>query len=230
MLYAVLSNTAILGCFIPFLLLVLKRTRQVTTYRIIGIFWLLNGLVSLPDLRMFHFAAGWHWLHGLSLLYTMAETPLVLLAFACAASGIHRRGLIILMILFIAGELSLVGWKGYDLSTSLWIMGSGLVLVLGYSIAGLVQYLRQMEHSRLENSMAFIYAAFLFYYGSFLIIYIFTHIHTGGSNGADSFLLYHISLLLSVTITSTGLWSYGRRPRRLLRPVPGPRRYSSSSS
>ena len=133
----------------------------------------------------------------------------------------------------MGSESILIGLKGYNYSSSTMIIGSGLLLILVYSIVGLLQYLRKMEHTRLENSMVFVYASLLFAYGSFLIIYIFAHVHTtnssGENNDADSFLLYYISLLLSASITSAGLWSYGIRksPRN---DYPRAAGYSSSSS
>ncbi len=39
--------------------------------------------------------------------------------------------------------------------------------------------MRPMEHTAFENSMVCVYAALLFAYGSFSMIYIFTHIHLG---------------------------------------------------
>jgi hypothetical protein len=101
------------------------------------------------------------------------------------------------------------------------MLASGLLLIIAYSLTGLVQYIKKMEHTQFENSMVFVYGSLLFAYGSFLIIYIFAHAHgNGGSteNDTDSFLLYYISLLLSSAVTSAGLWSYGIRS------------YSSSSS
>jgi len=154
------------------------------------------------------------------------------LAFAFASSGRWRKRLIWVMLAFVAAESALLAWRGYTMNSRAWITGVGLVLVLGYSVAGLWQYLKKMEHSRFEDSMVFVYAALLFGYGSFLIIYIFAHYRTGPAavtyNEADSFLLYYISLLLSACVTCTGLGSYGLRRRRVRRPLVST--YSSSSS
>jgi len=189
--------------------------RQVTTYRVIGIYWLLNGLVNFTDLNFFGPFRNIDLQDRLTLYYNLLDTPLVLLLFACAGSGRHRKLLFLTLLLFVAGELSLLGWKGYNFTSSTVIIGTGLLLILGYSITGLVQYMRKMEHTPFENSMGFVYAALLFSYGSFLIIYIFTHIRGNSEiNGRDSFLLYYISILLSAVITSLGLWSYGVRRRR----------------
>jgi hypothetical protein len=147
------------------------------------------------------------------------------LVFASAASGRHRKQLLRILLLFTTGELVVTGWKGYNFMTSTGIIGSGLLLTLIGSIIGLVQYMKKMEHTPFENSMVFVYAALLFSYGSFLIIYIFTHIRGNSEgNSKDSFLLYYTSLLLSSSITSLGLWSYGLRRSQAAHP------YSSSSS
>lgn len=210
----IVSNIAILCCFIPFVLLLSRKMRRITTYRVIGIYWLLNGLINLTDIDLFRPFRNNELQERLTLYYNLVDTPLILLLFACAGAGRHRKLLLLTLLLFVAGELTLVGWKGYNFASSAMIIGSGLLLILTYSITGLVQYMRKMEHTPFENSMVFVYAALLFAYGSFLIIYIFVHIRGNSEgNSQDSYLLYYISLLLSAVITSMGLWSYGiRRP------------------
>jgi hypothetical protein len=214
-LYAVISNLAILLCFVPFLLLCWKKMRLVNTYWIIGIYWLFNGLINLPEIGFFPFNLSHHWQEKLSFGYNFAETPMVLLIFAFAGSGRYRRQLQLLFLLFIAWEVALITWKGYIPSSRILLIGSGLLMILVYSIVGLIQYVKKMEHSRFEHSMVFVYAALLFDYGSFVIIYVFAHIHSDGrGNGADSFLLYYISLLIAAAVTAMGLWSYGVKKER----------------
>jgi hypothetical protein len=211
-LYAVISNMAILLCFIPFLLLGWKKMRQENTWCVIGIYWLLNGLVNLPEMGFSPFSLSRHWQEKLSFGYNLAETPLVLVTFAFATLGRQRRQLMLLTLLFITWEAALLGWKGYNYSSRTLLVGSGLLIILIFSIIGLIQYVKRMEHTRFENSMVFVYAALLFSYGSFLIIYVFAHIHgSSTSNGTDSFLLYYISLLVSAVVTIMGLCSYGVR-------------------
>jgi hypothetical protein len=232
LLFDVISSLAIVLCFVPFLFLGLKKMRQVNTYWVIGIYWLFNGLVNLSTAGLIQSASGRAVLHRINNFYTFTETPMVLLAFAFASAGWWKRQLIWVMLAFIAAESALLALRGYTMASRGWITGVGLVLILGYSVAGLWQYLKQMEHNRFEDSMVFVYAALLFGYGSFLIIYIFAHYRTGPAgvtyNEADSFLLYYISLLLSACVTCTGLGSYGLRKRRIRRSLSSI--YSSSSS
>ena len=220
--FAVISNVAIVLCFIPFLLLGWKKMRQVNTYCVLGIYWFLNGLVNLLALDFAHFSDSHLFTRQLNMYYSLAEAPLVLLAFACARSGRGRRQLLMVLLLLVAGESILSALHGHHFPAMTVILASGLLLIIAYSLTGLVQYIKKMEHTRFENSMVFVYGSLLFAYGSFLIIYVFTHARgNGGSteNDTDSFLLYYISLLLSSAVTSAGLWSYGVRAA-----------YSSSSS
>ncbi len=220
--FAVISNVAIALCFIPFVLLAWKKMRQVNTYCVLGIYWFLNGLVNLLTLDFARFSDSHAFTRQLNTYYSLAEAPLILLAFACARSGRGRRHLLLVLLSFLAGESALIALRGHNIPVTPVSLASGLLLIIAYSLTGLGQYIKNMEHTRFENSMVFVYGSLLFGYGSFLIICIFAHVRRDGGfteNDTDSFLLYYISLLLSSAVTSAGLWSYGIR-----------KVYSSSSS
>lgn len=217
-LYMIVSNIAILCCFIPFALLYSRKMRVVTTYKVLGIYWLLNGFIHFTDL---YFLRSFKdtWLDRLTDYYNVLDTPLALLIFANASSGPYRRLLLRTLLAFVVLEFLVVAWKGYAFTSGLAFTASGVMLVLAYCIMGLVQYMRKIEYTPFETSMVFVYAALLFAYGSFLIISTFLHFREASEiNSQDSYLLYYISLLLSAAITSLGLWSYGirHRPERAL--------------
>jgi hypothetical protein len=229
--YAIISNGAIILCFIPFLFLGWKNMRPIRTWWVLGIYWLLNGLDNLLEVWFASRSEANHlFVRQFGISYTLLETPLVLLAFALAKHGRSRKGVLLILALFIVGELVLFHFRGHGALAP--IIGSGLAIIIVYSVLGLWDYLKTMEHTRFENSMVFIYASLLFSQGSMLIIYIFAHFHHAAgtaTSDADSFLLYYISLLLSAAITCAGLWSYGIRKSRP-RPWSASSGYSSSSS
>ena len=216
-LYTMAFYMAIGSCFVPLLMLSWKRMRQVRTYRILGIYWLLTALINIIDLDLFSsFSRIAEIKERLNCYDDLLDTPLALLLFASAASGRRRKQILLVCGLFIAGELTLVGLKGYNTTISAIIVGTGMLLAIFYSIAGLVQYMRDMEHTPFENSMVYVYSALIFAYGSYLILYIFSLIraYNGSGSNKDSNLVYFISMLLSAGVTSIGLWSYGiRRPQ-----------------
>jgi hypothetical protein len=227
-LYAVICSLAITLCFIPFLFLSFKKVRKVNAYRFIGLYWFLNGLVNLPMLRPIAQESLRNFFARLSAWYDLADAPLMLLIFALATSGKLRKQLFLVLAGLVAGEAVLLIAKGY---TNSWpyIIGTGVLLVLTYSVAGLWQYLKKMEHDRFENSMAFVYAALLFAYGTYLIIFFLSLLPKSANsyNAEDSFLMYYISLSLAAVLTSAGIWTYGLKGRKRGSFSP---RYSSSSS
>ncbi|HEX3935271.1 MAG TPA: hypothetical protein VHW43_11370 [Puia sp.] len=227
-LYAVICSLAIMLCFVPFLFLSFKKVRRVNTYRVIGIYWFLNGLVNLPMLRPIEHEGIRNFFARFSDWYDLADAPLMLLVFTLASTGALRKQLFLVLLGLIGGEAILLLEKGYTYSWPV-IIGVGVVLVLVYSVVGLWQYLKKMEHDRFENSMAFVYAALLFAYGTYLIIFLLSLLPKSANtyNAEDSGLMYYISLSLAAVLTSAGIWSYGLRGRKSGGFSP---RYSSSSS
>ncbi len=212
-LYIIVSNLAIGSCLIPFGMLFSRKMRQMTTYRLLGLYWLLNGLIHFTDIYFFESFRGGR-LDQMTNYYNVADTPLALLIFASAAAGRQRKMLISTIFLFIVFEIIVIEWKGFDFTSGFSFIAPSVLLVIGWCVAGLVLYMRKMEYTPFESSMVVIYVALLFAYGSYLIIALFLHLrgYTEG-NSKDGYLLYYISLLLSSVITSVGLWSYGLRSR-----------------
>jgi len=213
-LYTVISNLAIVLCFIPLFLLSWKKLRKDKAYWMVGIYWLATGLVNLPNFgSAFAVQAGHTPLQDkLKLIYNLLDTPLILLIFLYSTPGKkHKKHLLLVLVLFMVMEGVILNWKGYDPVSSSMIIGAGMLLVFSYSVTGLVQYMRKMEHTSFENSMVFVHAALLFAYGSFIIIYAFIRIRPDSMDRQDSFMIYYISLLFSSAVTCLGLWSYGIR-------------------
>ena len=211
-LYAIASNVAICLCFVPFLFLCRKKIRQDKVYIMIGIYWLANGLVNIPSLNLFGSFANQEFRAHLIFLYSLLDTPLVLAIFFFATKGKKRKIILLTGVLFTV-EAAILNRRGYNFGSASIIIGIGLVLVLLFSVSGILEYMNKVEHSDFETCLVFIYAALLFAYGGFIIIYIFSQLHDYKTDNADSLLLYYISLSLSAFITSLGLWGYGiRRP------------------
>jgi hypothetical protein len=204
-------------CVVPILLLIKRKMRLVKTYWFLGVYWLFNALVNIPPDYVSSITGSHSLAKELNFCYVLLEAPLLLLVFACSSYGRLRKQLLIVLSLFAAGELAVMRIKGPGFFSTSVIMGVGVALILTFSITGLLRYMRKMEHTPFEHSMAFVYAALLFDYGSYLIIFVFAHVHAAAGNksgNSDSFLLYYASLLLSAAITSLGLWSFGFRTAR----------------
>src|SRR5690606_32599783 len=78
------------------------------------------------------------------------------------------------------------------------------ILVLVVVIWEIILYLQKIEHSNRQNCKIFIYAALLFEYATFILIYLFDYIFIDSYNKKDSFFIYYISSLVALFIASCG--------------------------
>jgi hypothetical protein len=210
LLNTLVSNIAIIFCFAPFLMVLWKKLRYERTYTLIGLYWLTTGLLNqynwLGNAQNNHFQA------QLMFVRNLIGTHFVLVIFLVRAQGAQKKTIFYTLLAFILFELVMMIWNGLENDSNIIIIGLGALLVLMFSIAGLVDYLREMEHSSFQNTMAFIYAAFLFAYGGTTMIYILNYLNVANTNDPDEFFLYYVGLLLSSLLTCFGLWQYAEKP------------------
>jgi hypothetical protein len=205
--YLIISNLAIFLCFVPIILIWIKKLNDQKAYLFIAIYWLANGLMNLP---------GWigqsdnkFLIHHMTLVYNLLDAPLLLLVFLNSTSGNNKKIIRYTLFAFLLFELIMTAWKGYNLTSSTVIIGVGTFLAITFSIMGIMEYLQKIEHTPFENTMVFVYASFLFAYGIFIIIYLFTYISTASKTETlDNFIIYYISLFLSTFLTCFGFWQF----------------------
>ncbi len=82
-------------------------------------------------------------------------------------------------------------------------LGTGIVLVLVPVVWETIRYLQKIEHSNRQTAKIFIYAALLFEYATFIVIYIFDYF-VESADTQDSFLVYYLSTLVAIFIASCG--------------------------
>ena len=207
--FLLVSDLATALCFLPLLLLWWKKLGRDKAYFFIAIYWLVNGITNLPN--WFGQAKNFQLQGELSLLYNLLDTPMVLLVFCFSSTGSKKRITSYFLIIFILFEIVTVLWKGLNDKSNTIIIGAGTLLALVYSVDGMLQYFKKMEHNAFENAMVYVYAGYLFNYGLFLIIYTFSFMKSKENSGMlDNFFLYYSSLILSTLLTSFGLWRHGR--------------------
>jgi hypothetical protein len=210
-LYSIISNLAIILCFVPFILLWVKKLSVKKAYLFIAIYWLANGLMNLP---------GWIGqsenkvlLNHITLIYNLLDAPMVLLIFLYSTTGNNKKIVRYTLWFFILFEIIMVMWKGYNLTSSTVIIGVGTFFAITFSVIGVMEYLQKVEHTSFENTMVFVYASFLFAYGIFIIIYFFSYLNRANkAESLDNFIIYYVSLLLSTFLTCYGFWQFAAKP------------------
>ena len=209
-LYSIISHAAIICCFIPLLIIVYRKLQNEKAYLFTALYWLLNGLLNTPTLLGFGTN---HALNlELTLLYNLLDAPVVLLVFMFSTTGVNRKIIRWTLLAFLLFEASMIAWKGYNMTSSTIIIGAGTFFAIAFSIMKVMEYLQKMEHNSQENSMVFVYGSFLFDYGIFIVIYLFSYLGVGKNNFEDTFMIYYISMLISTLLSSLGLWMFAGKP------------------
>ncbi len=177
---------------------------------LIGIYWLLTGLLN--QYNWVSNSQDYHLQAQLMFFRNLLGIHFVLIIFYICSKEAKRKSIFYTLLSFILFELLMIIWNGFENSSNIIIIGIGSLIVLVYSIIGLVEYMKEMQHSPFENVMAFIYAAFLFAYGGTTMIYILNYLNVATTSDPDEFFLYYVGLLLSSLLTCFGLWQYAETP------------------
>ena len=107
----------------------------------------------------------------------MVDIPFILwILWYTSFSSSLAKILKVVIAVYIVIELITCLTIGVNYGAIKYIMGIGVLLVLVTLVWEITLYLQRIEHSNRERSMLFIYAALLFEYGSYTIVYIFDYL------------------------------------------------------
>ena len=175
-----------------------------------ALYWLLNGIVSLIQ---FIPSVGPDMSYYIGVVYNMVDIPLILaLFYFTTTSALLKKFTLITLPAYIAVEIISVGLQGLNYDALKLSMGVGVVLVMICIIWEIGKYLNEVIHPEEKKHMIYIYAALLFQYGTYIIIYIFDY-YIANTNEKDTFLLYYISSFVAAFIACCGFWQGGLTKR-----------------
>lgn len=199
--YRIITLLATVAYFLPVLIVLFKKLWKDKYFLYLGIYWLagalINCITNMPGI-------GLPALEVITVVYNMVDIPFILwIIWYTSSSSTLAKILRIVIILYSIIEIILVFKLGINYDAIKYIIGVGVLVVLIGLVWEITSYLQQMEHSNREKSMLFIYAALLFEYGSYIIVYIFDYFIIP-SDQVDKLLIYYISTLVAIMIASFG--------------------------
>ncbi|MBC8032534.1 MAG: hypothetical protein H7Y03_00185 [Chitinophagaceae bacterium] len=204
-MYRFVTIISILACFVPLFILLGRKLWKEQIYVLIGLFWLFNGLINIAVL--FNIPTSARLDEYIVVTADYLDVPFVLYIFYLASEGLRKKITIVTLFSFIGFELVVSLFKGYNYASATIILGASLVVILLFGIAGIASYIVKIEHTPKEKVMVFIYSSFLFFYGSFIIVYFFSYIFYSGGD-QDTIFLYYIELMLGSILSIYGLAKY----------------------
>lgn len=214
LIYEIVSVLAIASYFVPLAIVLLKKMWQITPFLLFALYWAIGGLVNLVD----HIGVSARTVELTTVLYNIFDMPAVMYILHKTTSsatvkkftGIAAPGL-------LATEIINCVIRGLNYEALKYTLAIGLVLVLTLIVWEIILYLHKIVHSGRERGLLFIYAALLFEYGTYIIIYIFDYYLEHFSSTADNYLVYYISSLIAIVIATCGYLTKGinKKPRFL---------------
>lgn len=215
-LYQVIAFLAILAYFMPLLVVWWKKLRQELPFLLFALFWAAGGLVNLVD-----FIPGITKgaVEVVSVLYNMLDIPMALSIFHfTSTSSLIRKICLFATPVYLVVEIVYVITGGLRYDSLKVSLGLGLITILVLIVWEIIRHLQKIVHTSREKAMLFIYAALLFEYGTYVVIYIFDYYLTAVSNTTDNFIIYYISTIIALILATSGYLIKGlnKKPERHL--------------
>ncbi len=198
-----LSILAVILSFLPLIICWWKRLASDKAYLIIALFWTINGILYVPEI--FH----WQWYNSVTDLittyYNLIDAPLIFLVFYFA---FRKKIFLHLIFAFIAFEVMMITWKGFNFESDNFIIGLGSLICLILNIWAISKYFMKVEHTEVENSLVFVFAGFIFYYGLFAVVFQYNYLRTSGPQKPYVMLINYSAIILATGLISYGLLKY----------------------
>jgi len=212
-MFHLISIAAVASYFVPILIVVMKKAWRDQFFLLFAVYWCVGGMINVFDVVP---GVSKHLLHNITIFYNMLDIPFMLgiLYFTTAYNFIRKTAVAGIVLLLLVQVISIIkGGISYD--SQKYALGVGVALVLCIVAMEIIRYMQKIEHSTRQNAKMFVYAALLFEYATFIVIYIFDYILIS-EDRKDSFIIYYISTLVAILIASCGFLLF--------------RKYESSSS
>ncbi len=206
LIYEIVSVLAIVAYFVPLAIVLLKKMWQVTPFLLFALYWVVGGLVNLTDYAGFSSRTS----EIITVVYNILDMPVVMFILHKTTSSPGVRKVTgVAVPVFLAAEIVNSIIRGLNYEAIKYTLAVGLLLVLVLIVWEIILYLQKIEHTGRERGLLFIYAALLFEYGTYIIIYIFDYYLQHISSTVDNYLVYYVSSLIAIVIATCGYLTKG---------------------
>jgi len=204
--YQIVSYVAVGSYFVPILIVIGKKLWSQIAFRLFALYWLISGLVNVVEF----FTLSKRATELFTVIYNILDMPLVLGVFyfaTCSAS--IKKFIRIAGPGFLAAEFTNCLIRGFNYDALKYLLGAGIIIVLSVIVWEIIFRLQKIKHTGQEKGLLLIYAAMLFEYGTYVVIYIFDYFLPDASSTTDNFLVYYLSSLIALAVAVCGFLTRG---------------------
>lgn len=199
--------------FVPLAIVSLKKLWKATPFMLFGLYWSIAGLITVIE---FIPGVTKTMIIEVNVVYNMLDMPIVFAIFYSTTqiSAIKKLISIGLPVYLVAACVNAF-IQGMNYDALKWVLAIGLVQMLIILIWEIIGRLQKIRHTSYDKAMLLLYAALLFQYGTYIIIYIFDYYLLSISNTEDNFIIYYVSTLVAICVAAFGYLIIGRQKSQL---------------
>lgn len=210
--YAVMSIASTFAFLLPVGIILYRRLYTCPSLLILLIYFLLGCFDNvftnyLPVAKSFSKAFG--------IVDNFLDIPMMLaILLFFSASKWKTQTIQITLLLFVVFEAVVILLNGFNRNSVIYIVGPGIILIIGYSLTFFVQFIKYAIRSNKMMDKTLMISGIFFYYGSNAFIYFFNYTQKANSIN-DIFLLYYVSCIILSILISIGLIIAAKRLHNL---------------
>jgi hypothetical protein len=210
---AVPGIACLLSLLLPIIVIVYNRYYTHRSLAALLIYYSLSILNIIVLEKFFPLSASFCTIFNLLSSYIVVPLMLGTLLFFCPNK--QKQGIVnIMIVLFIAYEIVVTYFHGFNSTAVGYILGPGLVLILGYSFFLFVRQVKFTIMHGKNQGRTLMLASTLFAYACYVLIYYFYYIQKTPDT-QDTLLLYFISSFIGSIIMALGLHLMRKRMKEL---------------
>lgn len=203
-IYQVIGIIATISFFLPFIFLILKKLVAHRVFIWFAAYWMLAGSVNV--LFMSGTLVNSRLLTVTERVFNLADAPCMLfILYKTVHIEVVRNSIKKMLPAFLCASLLVTVFTQLQDYAETLMVGLGLVIILLYIVWIITHYVKGIKYYNTEYTLQFIYYALLFEYGISVVTFIFSYMIPEKSNVHDSFFIYHISVIISISLASYGL-------------------------
>ncbi|WP_205511160.1 hypothetical protein [Longitalea arenae] len=207
-IYQIVSIVAVGLYFVPMLIVIAKKLWPAIPFRLFALYWLTCALANLVEFLPLSERA----MDLYTTIYNLLDIPFVLIIFyfSTTAVAVKKFTRLVAPAMVAVGLVNCI-IRGFTTDALEYVLGGELLIVLGVIIWEIILKLQKIKLSGHTKGLLLIWAALLFEYGTFVVIYIFDYFLPGVSSSADSFLMYYLSSLIALPVAIGGFLIKAKR-------------------
>jgi hypothetical protein len=205
--YHVIAIIAAVSFFAPFFTVIVRKLFPYRPFIWFAGYWVLAGTVNL--LFMSASFTGSRFMTVTERVFNLSDAPIMLfILYNTVHIEAIRKSIKKMLPAFLSTALLVTVITHLGGLAETILVGVGLVTILMYIVWIIVHYTNGIKHYDMAYTLQFIYYALLFEYGISVVTFIFSYMIPDQRDLQDSFLIYHLSIIVSVAVATYGLLTH----------------------